>query len=238
MLNFRLFSTLHRLPPRSPSTSSSSLMRLVLADPILCRGVHHARLGALGQVPPPSLVHHPQSKLPMFPAPTATRFGVEMRGCDGVDEARRAVLFHGSFLKAEESRHEEELEEAGGGGHGGAACPLVHLAGGSAVLQLSRTDSYKGEEGDAQGRRSSGEHGEWVSAHDTPFPDRVGGAAENGLPGWVVGTPLETIFPATVIFLTLFWVFQSPVGDTKSYATHREPIPVISYAGAFHRICN
>jgi hypothetical protein len=129
MLNFRLFSTLHRLPPRSPSTPSSSPMRLVLAGPILCRGVHRARLGALGQVPPPSLVHHPQSKLPMFPAPTATRFGVEMRGCDGADEARRAVLFHGSFLKAEESRHEEELEEAGGGGHGGAACPLVHLAG-------------------------------------------------------------------------------------------------------------
>jgi hypothetical protein len=89
------------------------------------------------------------------------------------------VLFHGSFLKAEESRREEELEEVGGGGHGGAACPLVHLAG-SAVPQLPRTDSYQGEEGAAQGRRSSGEHGEWVSAHDAPFPDHVGGAAD----GW------------------------------------------------------
>jgi hypothetical protein len=35
MLNFRFFPTLHRLPPRSPSTPSSSPMRLVLAGPIL-----------------------------------------------------------------------------------------------------------------------------------------------------------------------------------------------------------
>jgi hypothetical protein len=38
-----------------------------------------------------------------------------------------AVLFHGSFLKAEESRREEELEEVGGSGHVGAARPLAHL---------------------------------------------------------------------------------------------------------------
>jgi hypothetical protein len=37
------------------------------------------------------------------------------------------VLFHGSSLKAEESRREEELEEAGGGGHGGATRPPAHL---------------------------------------------------------------------------------------------------------------
>jgi hypothetical protein len=37
------------------------------------------------------------------------------------------VLFHGSFLKAEESRREEELKEAGGGGHGGATRPPAHL---------------------------------------------------------------------------------------------------------------
>jgi hypothetical protein len=75
----------------------------------------------------------------------------------------------------------------------------LFISRGSAVPQLSRTDSYQGEEGATQERRSSSEHGEWVSAHGAPFSDRVGGTAENGLPGWVVGTPLETIFPATVI---------------------------------------
>jgi hypothetical protein len=92
----------------------------------------------------------------------ATRFGVEVHGRGGVDKARRAVLFHGSFLKAEEPRREEELGETGGDGHGGVARPVL-ISQRSAVLQLSRTDSCQGEEGAAQGRKSSCEHTENVS---------------------------------------------------------------------------
>jgi hypothetical protein len=66
------------------------------------------------------------------------------------------VLFHGSFLKAEESRREEELEEAGGGGHGGAARPPAHL-----VAQCDATAAkdrfLPGRRRATQGRRSSGE---------------------------------------------------------------------------------
>jgi hypothetical protein len=101
-------------------------MRLVLAGPILRIAV--ARGAGSGSSSLPGSSSSIQSASVSGPD-AAAWFGVEMRGCDGADVARREVLFHGSFLKAEESRREEELEEAGGGGHGGAACPLVHLAG-------------------------------------------------------------------------------------------------------------
>jgi hypothetical protein len=89
----------------------------------------------------------------------AARLGREVREHGNANEARRAVLFHGSFLKGEESRYEKELREAGGGGHGGAAHPLL-ISQCSAVPQLPRTDSCHGEEGAAREKKLRRAHDE------------------------------------------------------------------------------
>jgi hypothetical protein len=87
MLYFCFFSTLYRLPLRSPSTSSSSPRRTVPADPILRRGVHRrGQRRRVGSVPPPPLppppIHHPQSNPHPFSALTQ-QHGLEWRCAGG-----------------------------------------------------------------------------------------------------------------------------------------------------------